>query len=64
MSKQVEMREIEYCDFPHDMPKVARYDGRTKRGPWAYMCDAHWSSDGVGQLGTGFGQALIYVEGT
>jgi hypothetical protein len=60
MGKSVEMLGIEHCDFSHERPVLALYDGKTKEGPWAYMCEAHWLSEGVGQLGTGFGQALIY----
>jgi hypothetical protein len=36
----------------------ARYDGATVHGPWAYMCEEHFQSDGVG-LGTGRGQLLV-----
>lgn len=36
----------------------ARYDGATVHGPWAFMCEAHFTSDGIG-LGTGRGQRLI-----
>lgn len=36
----------------------AHYDGRTRMGPWAYMCQAHFQECGVG-LGLGIGQRLI-----
>lgn len=28
------------CDF---CKKQARYDGKTTMGPWAYMCEEHYS---------------------
>jgi len=31
-------------------------DGKTKFGPWALMTPASWEENGVGRLGTGFGQ--------
>jgi hypothetical protein len=31
-------------------------DGKTKRGPWATMSPASWKKNGVGKLGTGYGQ--------
>ncbi len=62
MGTTVQMSRSEYCDFSHEHPVIARYDGKTKEGPWAYMCEAHWLSEGVGQLGTGFGQRLIYSD--
>ena len=36
----------------------ARYDAKTKQGPWGYLCPDHFSSMGVG-LGTGRGQELL-----
>ena len=39
----------------------AEYDGKTKLGPWAYMCASHFSELGKG-LGTGRGQRLVVVE--
>lgn len=42
------------CDF---CAQTAAYDGRTRMGPWAYMCEAHYVQHGVG-LGTGRGQRL------
>lgn len=44
------------CDF---CGAEASFDGKTILGPWAYMCDAHWKSHGLGQLGTGRGQRLV-----
>ena len=47
------------CDL---CDKTAEYDARTQSGPWAYLCPDHWSSEGNGQLGTGYGQKLISRE--
>lgn len=41
----------------------AHYDGATIHGPWAYMCETHFESDGIG-LGLGRGQRLIVTEDT
>ena len=38
----------------------ALYDGKTRQGPWGYMCQAHFDRLGVG-LGTGRGQKLVTV---
>jgi hypothetical protein len=48
------------CDFckPVKM-KRATVDGKTIFGPWANMCQTHYSLHGVG-LGMGRGQRLIY----
>lgn len=46
------------CDFcKHD----AYYDGKTKVGPWAYMCPVHFKAYGTG-LGLGRGQWLLIEE--
>lgn len=61
MSDTVKVSQLPTCDVCKldgaDTP--AAYDGRTVMGPWAYMCEAHWQSHGVGQLGTGSGQRLV-----
>ena len=41
-----------FCD------REARYDGKTRMGPWANMCGGCFVRYGVG-LGTGKGQELI-----
>jgi hypothetical protein len=58
MSKQVGVYEILPCDF---CGKPAKYDGKTKMGPWADMCETCFRKYGVG-LGTGKGQKLIAVK--
>lgn len=41
----------------------AKYDGKTKIGPWAYMCEPCFSSYGIG-LGLGKGHKIkSVVEG-
>jgi hypothetical protein len=47
------------CDF---CAEVAVVDGKTRFGPWAYMCLLHFRSYGVG-LGLGKGQFLLVEEG-
>lgn len=57
------MTHIPLCDFPHATPTPAVYDGKTRQGPWAYMCEDHFKSDGGtnGQLGLGLGQKLELI---
>lgn len=47
-----------YCDF---CKGIAEYDGKTKFGGWAYMCEIHYHFYGVG-LGLGRGQKIIYRD--
>ena len=39
----------------------AKYDGKTKLGPWAYMCQECFEVFGLG-LGIGKGQELVLSE--
>ena len=55
---EVEISKLPKCDF---CSKKAQYDGRTKQGPWAYMCASCFKELGVG-LGLGKGQKLIKVK--
>lgn len=55
---EVVVDELPKCNF---CDKPALYDGKTLNGPWAYMCEEHYSYWGVG-LGTGRGQKLIIKE--
>ena len=48
-------------EFPSSEPNPAVADGRTKQGPWAYMCETHLESLGVG-LGVGRGQRLVTAD--
>lgn len=47
-----------YVDRPTNKIETAAYDGKTKDGPWANMCERHFKSFGIG-LGTGLGQRLV-----
>ena len=60
---EVRLATPRFCDFCRNEGKetVARYDGRTVYGAWAYMCPSHYRRYGVG-LGLGKGQRLIYEE--
>lgn len=44
--------ECDFCDAP------AKYDGKTKYGPWANMCGTCFVRHGIG-LGLGRGQELV-----
>jgi hypothetical protein len=46
---------INKCDF---CGAAAKYDGKTRMGPWAGMCEKDFKTYGVG-LGLGRGQLLI-----
>lgn len=52
---KVTVSRDEKCDF---CGKPATHDGKTKMGPWAYMCDDHFKRYGVG-TGLGKGQQLV-----
>lgn len=56
MSTEVEVPELPSCDFCEDS---ARYDAKTKLGPWAYLCPIDWKEHTDQQLGTGHGQRLV-----
>lgn len=58
MSEKTEIHSEKECDF---CDSKADYDGKTKLGAWAYMCETHYKSLGVG-LGTGKGQKLEVVN--
>ena len=55
---EVEVDNLPPCAF---CGELAKYDAKTRRGPWAYMCEYHYFNCGMG-LGTGRGQRLIPVE--
>lgn len=63
MSTKVKVLTFPPCDIckyeeGSTTPEEAHYDGATIRGPWAYMCDRHFETYGLG-LGTGVGQRLV-----
>lgn len=57
--------DCDVCKHVGPPPKLhaqpAAYDGKTKEGPWAYMCEYHFKKYGLGKLGIGYGQKLIYT---
>lgn len=62
---EAHVTELPMCDFcllEGEARTDARYDGRTKQGPWGYMCEKHFTECGVG-LGLGRGQKLILKQG-
>lgn len=46
-----------YFCFVKGVSNKAIYDGKTKQGPWAYMCEDCFKEKGVG-VGTGNGHKL------
>ena len=64
MQKQYEtiVDKLPQCDFckPNLLVpwQAAYFDGRTRMGPWAFLCREHFRQFGVG-LGTGKGQKLV-----
>ena len=50
--------KIEKCDICDCKITDVVYDGRTKSGPWAWMCEKCFHEYGVG-LGTGLGQKFM-----
>lgn len=55
MSSETYVARLPKCNF---CPADAHYDGQTRMGRWANMCDDHFNAHGVG-LGTGRGQMLM-----
>jgi hypothetical protein len=45
------------CDIP-GCTKPAYADAKTNQGPWAYLCDSHFTVHGI-KLGLGYGQEII-----
>lgn len=58
MSDTTYVKTLPNCDFVHDNPVSAAYDGATVMGCWSFMCEEHFAQYGIG-LGTGKGQRLI-----
>ena len=57
---EVKVIRIPNCDF---CESEAKYDGKTRLGPWANMCSMHFKQYGLG-LGLGLGQKLIQDKPT
>lgn len=61
MGNTIRTSVFHYCDLcPRGDEVIAQYDGKTKWGPWANMCEKHFAEAGVG-LGTGKGQKFEYI---
>ena len=52
------LRMCDFCEQEGKFNVIAKYDGKTKLGPWASMCFLHFGQYGIG-LGLGKGQELI-----
>ena len=66
MATTAQVTRIPDCDIhKYDMntPGVpAKYDAKTKRGPWANMCQPCWVLNAASPtLGTGVGQELVLI---
>ena len=65
MSKHEEVIIHSYpdCDFCKQEGKKTKadYDGKTAYGAWAYMCQEHFITYGVG-FGLGRGQRLLVLR--
>lgn len=61
MSAETYVPKYPLCDFCRPLDTDAHYDGQTRMGKWAHMCDVHFDENGVG-LGTGKGQLLKLGE--
>lgn len=44
------------CDVCGEKFERIIIDGRTKAGPWGYMCPTCWKVEGCGKFGPGNGQ--------
>jgi len=56
MGTTTQVAALPKCDLCQNAD--AQFDGKTTFGPWAYMCDECWTTNGVGKLGMGYGQKL------
>lgn len=59
MGTEIKVNALPKCQF---CDSNAEYDGKMRRGSWAFMCKFHWDLHGVAKLGTGYGQKLIKRE--
>ena len=60
----VEVETLPKCDICErelGVQTTAFYDARTKNGYWAYLCEDHFASEGIG-LGLGKGQRLVLAR--
>jgi hypothetical protein len=56
----VRMTVLPDCQFcaEGNVKRLAKYDAKTKFGPWAYVCESHFNRLCIG-IGVGYGQLLI-----
>ena len=53
----------DFCKIDDKVEKPAAYDAKTKHGPWASMCEDHYTQHRASDtLGTGHGQRYIVGE--
>jgi hypothetical protein len=67
MSTKAYVNHLPDCDIhKYDLgtPGIpAKYDAKTKRGPWASMCQPCWVANAASpNLGTGIGQEYVLQE--
>lgn len=64
MGTKAYIPEPRNCDLcaASGVQREAKYDAKTLTGPWAYMCEQHFQTDSLGQVGTGWGQELVVGE--
>jgi hypothetical protein len=47
MNKAARIPDCDICKHEDGVVNPATHDGKTKYGPWAFMCDAHLKSVGT-----------------
>jgi len=57
----VRVQTLPLCDMCKGFTTKAHYDCKTTDGPWGYLCEKHFRSNGMG-LGLGLGQRLILED--
>jgi len=60
----IEIDRMPLCDLcaQEGIRSLAKYDGKTIYGSWAYMCERHFKEQKA-NLGLGKGQELIMKKG-
>lgn len=61
VARVTSLPDCDLCTAAGQTTKAA-YDAKTLMGPWAYMCEQHFQSHGMGRIGTGWGQRLVVAE--
>ena len=60
-TQKVVVMELPDCDICADGTK-AKYDAKTRGGPWANLCAPCWQRHSYRTLGTGMGQELVVEQ--